>query len=279
MTVVDRDTWERVQERLDKIRGGSLHGKRQRSTKYPLSGLMKCDVCGGNFVLISGTDRPNRLFGCCSNYQRGRVGCANNYRVGKAELERVVVREIETRLLSPNVMSTVVKLVNRKIKRSLSQLRRESPGIRKEKQDLDLKLKNVLDAIENGMVSTALKKRLLEIEARQREIDDRLSALESYAGYDDLKVDEDYVVRWIDNLKQMLIANPVVAKAELMSLLGQFSLKPVITEDCRYLQVVGNAQIEGYLIVVTGGKYQFNAYRGAGLNRRPPVPQTGALTS
>lgn len=195
------------------------------------------------------------------------------------ELEQAVLREIETRLLSPNVMSTVVKLVNRKIKRSLSQLRRESPSIRREKQEVDSKLKHVLAAIENGLVSPALKKRLLEIEERQKEIEAKLGALESSAGYDDQKVDEDYVVRWIDNMKQLLIANPVVAKAELMSLLGLFSLKPVIIDDRRYLQVVGNAQIEGYLIVVTGGKYQFNAYRGAGLNRRPPVPQTGALTS
>ena len=279
LQIVDQSTWARVQERLGEVRGRDSHGKRQRGTKYPLSGLMKCDVCGGNYVLISGTDRPNPLFGCCSNYQRGKVSCANNYRISKVELERVIVREIETRLLSPSVMSTVVKLVNRKLKRSLSQLRRESPAILKEKQVLDSKLKNVLSAMESGVASPSLKKRLLEIEEGLRQVEARLGALESSVGYEDLKVDEDYVVRWIDNLKQLLIANPVVAKAELMSLLGQFSLKPAIIGNNRYLQVVGNAQIEGYLIVATGRKYQYKKYRGAGLNRRPPVPQTGALTS
>ena len=279
LQIVDQSTWERVQERLGETSSRNHSVKRERGTKYPLSGLMKCDICGGNYVLISGSDRPNPLFACCSNYQRGRVGCSNNYRISKTELEKVVVREIETRLLSPNVMSTVVKLVNRKIKRALSELLHDSPAIRKEKQELDKKLKNVLAAIEDGVLSPSLKKRLTEIEQRHRVLEDRLQMLESMASLDDLKVDEDYVTRWIENLKQLLIANPVVAKAELMSLLGQFSLRPVEIDKNRYLQVVGNAQIEGYLLVATGGMYQYMKYRGAGLNRRPPVPQTGALTS
>lgn len=97
LQIVPQDIWDTNQERLA-ARPESKLVNRKRPT-YPLTGLVKCGVCGGNYVQVS-------LTMGCSAYKH--KACSNNRRVKRELLEEAVLVGLRERLLQPDVMSWMI---------------------------------------------------------------------------------------------------------------------------------------------------------------------------
>ena len=70
------------------------------------------------------------------------------------------------------------------------------------------------------------------------------------------------------------------AKARLLALVGYFTLEPGMINGIKYLRATSEAKIDGLLEVAVGKTdLHLSKYWGAGLNCRPPDPQSGALTN
>jgi hypothetical protein len=77
------------------------------TTKYLLSGLSRCGVCGGGFVVRSrahGRTRSYR-YGCYCNHTRGRHVCVNGKEVLKDIAERAVLNVLRDEVLQPAVVT------------------------------------------------------------------------------------------------------------------------------------------------------------------------------
>jgi hypothetical protein len=87
LRIVWEQLWAKVKARQEwqrsglgaKVREGLTQSgqvKAQKGFRYLLSGLLKCDECGGNFVVCSSTS-----YGCTSNLNGGKSACANGHRL------------------------------------------------------------------------------------------------------------------------------------------------------------------------------------------------------
>lgn len=97
LRIVPQDVWDRNQERLADRPPSKLRDRRRPS--YPLSGLIKCGVCGGSYVQVSTT------MGCSAHRLKA---CSNDRRVRRQDLEQAVLDGLTMRLGQPEVMTWMI---------------------------------------------------------------------------------------------------------------------------------------------------------------------------
>ena len=96
---------------------GSFAGSsaRRGPSRYLLSGLLECGVCGGSFFAVAGGER----YGCGWHRDRGPEVCGNSLRIGRSELEARILGAVRERILVPEVVLYAVQrtleLVSREV--------------------------------------------------------------------------------------------------------------------------------------------------------------------
>lgn len=160
LRIISDQLWRQVQARLNTSRHESARqvkaGKNTggRGPKYLFSGLLKCGVCGSNFVMSN-----SRSYGCASLKERGKDACSNTALVRRDITESRLLEGIKRDLLSPEA----VDLFKREIIRLQKESRQASPAsdIKKQITKLDREIDNIVDAIAQGFASETLKTKLV----------------------------------------------------------------------------------------------------------------------
>lgn len=107
LAIVDEVTWARVQNRLAE-RAELFQPGPGGKTKYLLSGLMRCAVCGGAYII--GAHRPVR-YACATHRQAGESGCTNRLLVSKDVAEERILATVKDRFLSREAIAHAVKVM------------------------------------------------------------------------------------------------------------------------------------------------------------------------
>jgi site-specific DNA recombinase len=92
--------------------GGRLWGRPATGieSKYLLTGMTTCALCGGSLVVMSRTSGNARqfLYRCQHAYYRGPTVCTNRRRLPMLDTDRAVLRELEATLLTPAAVEAIV---------------------------------------------------------------------------------------------------------------------------------------------------------------------------
>ncbi|BAL00109.1 putative site-specific recombinase [Oscillibacter valericigenes Sjm18-20] len=88
--IIDRATWERIQEK----RGKTRKRKTQDGEKNMFSGLLVCADCGHNLHYHFNQGNPDIRYFNCSNYKGNRGTCSSTHYIRVDFLEQVVLAEI-----------------------------------------------------------------------------------------------------------------------------------------------------------------------------------------
>ncbi|MEM6484627.1 MAG: recombinase family protein [Pseudomonadota bacterium] len=230
LRIIGDSLWARVQSRLrDTRKKAHANNKRSkgRPPKYMLSGLMKCGVCGSNFVMNSNAY-------CCTSHTNGGAGlCSNNHRIKRQSAESALLENLKQTLTSQEAIEYLEGAAA-----SIVEARRTEP---KRERDLTLRLKEtdaqllkIVDAIQAVGISDTLQKRLAALESQKESIRSELDDLR-----DTPDLSADAVAALVDAARAILadIANisarPSVtsedtqrARSSIASLMGEIVLKP-----------------------------------------------------
>lgn len=280
LVIVQSSTWQAAQEQIERRKHGPSRKSRRRSN-YLLTGLMRCHECGASYVVASGSKPSDPLFQCATTRERGGDACSNYFKVRRSEIEQVILRDIQEHLLSTPVLSAIVGKVNEKIKAKLKALKQSSARVVKDQGNLETQIHNIVEHISKHGQSDALQAKLEGLEYQIKVAKQNAVALNQAHDFDEFKVDDKYVQGWLFRMGELIQTDVEAANRRLESLIGEFTLTPETIDGIRYLKAEGRAQIDG-LLALAAGKRQLTPitnYRGADLNCRPPVPQTGALTN
>ena len=111
--IVDRSLWEAVQKRRGQTRKHVENGAGGYNTghsPYFLSGLLKCEECGGNFTITGSKKRGGtRYYRCGRHANRGKSVCANNRLVRKDRIEGAAIKAVSEELLTVEVIESIVE--------------------------------------------------------------------------------------------------------------------------------------------------------------------------
>ncbi len=185
LRIVDEPLWQAVQARLETARQSYLRGTNGQlwgrpaegfESKYLLTGLIRCAVCGGSVYVKSRSHGRRRAFfyGCTSYHLRGRAVCANGIEVAMEPTNRLVLDAFESDILRPEHVERVIRGVVARLRPSVEDRESRRAALRAELIMVERELERLTAAITAGgelaPLVTALKARETRRQMLKREL-------------------------------------------------------------------------------------------------------------
>ena len=162
--IVDEDLFDRVQQRFEQNR--IAHGRpAKEDVSYLLTTKLFCGKCGTLMGGESGTSHMGNTYYYykCGNAKRhGKAHC-DLKAIRKEPLERFVVETAIKVIFSDEIIEQLIDLVMEAQQKENTRL----PVLKDQLRDTEKRLANLLEAIEQGILTPTTKQRLDELEARK----------------------------------------------------------------------------------------------------------------
>ena len=162
--IVDQDLFDRVQQRFEQNR--IAHGRpAKEDVSYLLTTKLFCGKCGTLMGGESGTSHMGNTYYYykCGNAKRhGKAHC-DLKAIRKEPLERFVVDTAINLIFSDEIIERLIDLVIEAQQKENTRL----PVLKDQLRDTEKRLANLLEAIEQGILTPTTKQRLDELEARK----------------------------------------------------------------------------------------------------------------
>ena len=162
--IVDKDLFDRVQQRFEQNR--IAHGRpAKEDVSYLLTTKLFCGKCGTLMGGESGTSHMGNTYYYykCGNAKRhGKAHC-DLKAIRKEPLERFVVDTAIKVIFSDEIIERLIDLVMDAQQKENTRL----PVLKDQLRDTEKRLANLLEAIEQGILTPTTKQRLDELEARK----------------------------------------------------------------------------------------------------------------
>ena len=162
--IVDEDLFDRVQQRFEQNR--IAHGRpAKEDVSYLLTTKLFCGKCGTLMGGESGTSHMGNTYYYykCGNAKRhGKAHC-DLKAIRKEPLERFVVDTAIKVIFNDEIIERLIDLVMEAQQKENTRL----PVLKDQLRDTEKRLANLLEAIEQGILTPTTKQRLDELEARK----------------------------------------------------------------------------------------------------------------
>ena len=162
--IVDQDLFDRVQQRFEQNR--IAHGRpAKEDVSYLLTTKLFCGKCGTLMGGESGTSHMGNTYYYykCGNAKRhGKAHC-DLKAIRKEPLERFVVETAIKVIFSDEIIEQLIDLIMEAQQQENTRL----PVLKDQLRDTEKRLANLLEAIEQGILTPTTKQRLDELEARK----------------------------------------------------------------------------------------------------------------
>ena len=162
--IVDEDLFNRVQQRFEQNK--IAHGRpAKEDVSYLLTTKLFCGKCGTLMGGESGTSHMGNTYNYykCGNAKRhGKAHC-DLKAIRKEPLERFVVDTAIKVIFSDEIIEQLIDLVMEAQQKENTRL----PVLKDQLRDTEKRLANLLEAIEQGILTLTTKQRLDELEARK----------------------------------------------------------------------------------------------------------------
>ena len=174
LRIISDELWQRVKARQKAVsftvKGVAKQPWDRRRPRYLLSGLAKCGCCGGGFVTISQTH-----MGCATARNKGM--CENRLAIDRVKLEKTVVAGLRQHLMAPEIFKEFCDAYIAETNRSRMNANAERAGAEAELAKIKRRLRQIVDAIAEGVPARTLKDELLALEAREDVLKAKLEAV------------------------------------------------------------------------------------------------------
>ncbi|WWU64750.1 recombinase family protein [Clostridium baratii] len=173
--IISIEIWDKAQKIMESKKGKP---KRIYDGEYPLTGILKCPVCGAGMVimrttnkLVDGTKKRIAYYACGNWKNKGTAVCNSNaIRVDKAN--EYVFGKISELLSNEKMIKAIVNNINKTRRNNIEPSKERLEKIDKEIQKLKNKKHKLLEAYEDDILS---KK---EFQDRKQELDNIIDGLE-----------------------------------------------------------------------------------------------------
>jgi site-specific DNA recombinase len=176
LRIIDQPLWERVKTRqgaleASRVSGGTPGYWDRRRPRYLFTGLMRCAVCGGGIVNF------NKIYIGCAN-ARNKGTCDNKATMRRDDLESAVLDGLQHRLMEP----ARTKIFCEEYARAMNRLHAEHNAHREADADAlsrtERDLARLVQALLDGVPASAVREKMVELEARRDALRGRIAASE-----------------------------------------------------------------------------------------------------
>ena len=226
LRIIGDDLWSQV-----KARQGAMRTKNtdvpiwdRRRPKFLFSGLMTCGCCGSGFSKVSKDG-----FGCSAARKTGPAVCTNMAVIKQSDLEGRVLHALEHHLMDEEAVRVFCE--EYAAERNRLQAAREAgrADLERELTRVTTDHKKLVDAILAGVPADQVKDRMIELDARRKELERALSASPAR---DPLRIHPGMARTYRDRIGQLILGLSEAermdeAKEALRALVEKIELVPV----------------------------------------------------
>lgn len=181
--IIDQELWDKVQKMMDDSKGKP---SRIYYGEFPLTGILKCPVCGSGMVIMRSTNTrkdgtKHRIeYYCCGAWKnKGTAVChSNSINVNKAN-DYVFGKPSEL-LNNDKLIGDIVVNINTTRKAMVDPSKDELEKILKEQEKVEAKKKKVFEAYEDDIITKKdFSDRMAEITSREEMLQQEVHNLKS----------------------------------------------------------------------------------------------------
>jgi DNA invertase Pin-like site-specific DNA recombinase len=238
LRIVSDDLWHRVQARRAVIRealpgGGTLMRGRNAAlhSRHLFSGFMRCGLCGGAVVAVTGGYGTPR-YGCQRSWRNGTLACSNRLTIRAKVADSYLLAGLKAELLDPSTARYITEALAEALNRRIDDRPRLLDEAAAARDEAQRRLQRLIDAIENGAPASALGGALRAREDEIARLDQTLVDL-SEPLQDRLAVMPTWVRQQLDDLVALLSASPERTKAEFQRSALRVTMTPQVNENAR----------------------------------------------
>jgi site-specific DNA recombinase len=227
LRIVSADVWERVKARQAETHlkssaiRAALHknARTGRSPTYLLSGLLKCGICGSNFVMAGAAH-----YACASRTNGGGHACSNGLRFARRVAESELLAAIKAELSAPEYLEEFKRAVRQALAdaRGARAMHSESQGRRL--AELAAEIEHMAAAIAAGLLSPTLRNKLEAAEAERANLVSEQGASSTPTVADFLPRLADTYSALVENLENLPPGHVDRARTTLKGLIGEVRL-------------------------------------------------------
>lgn len=165
--IVPQDLFDRVQQRLEQNRKAPARHKAEDD--YLLTTKLFCGTCGAMMVGESGTSSTGTKYHYyrCVNTKKNKTCNAKHKSVRKLPLENAVVNATMAKVMDDNFVEYIADTVMDIQGQESSIL----PALRKQLEETERGITNMLNAIQMGVINASTKERLDELEEQKKDVE------------------------------------------------------------------------------------------------------------
>lgn len=201
--IVPQDLFDRVQEKLAKNKKAPARHKAEDD--YLLTTKLFCGYCGAYLCGESGTSRTGKVhhYYKCVSVKKKRTEC-HKRPVRKEWFEDLVVGETMKMVMDDKAIEAIVSMLMDLQDRDNVNV----PLYEQQLREADTAIGNLLNAIQQGILTRSTKERLEELENRRDELENRL-ACEKLAKP---KVSAEFMTFWLHRFRKLDVRQQIHRK-------------------------------------------------------------------
>jgi len=258
LLIIDKETWEKAQKRWTELNGSfpirknmGKDGIKQKSYVHStpphlLSCLMRCHICDGAIVLISG--KGGGYYGC---YNARRKTCDNTLLVPRKRIEKAIISDLKEKVLTVENLEYVYKNVEKLIAKGLNDVPETMKKKKAQYEKLLSEIQNYLNYIKTGNFSKAVSDALKEAETRGDSLQQELKSLEFHKQNSFKSPPKEWVDHRLEKLYETLSKNTTSSALALKELLGPIKLEPIMDVDKDFYGIVYGGAFKPYYVAHT----------------------------
>ena len=211
--IIDKALFEKVQGMIKHNYNTRARGKAKMD--YLLTTKVFCGHCGSPMLGESGTGRNGTTYHYYKCFHRKKGGECNKKQEHKDWLEDFVVRHtVEKVLTDENIESIATKAMD--IINKEAQDKSILNALEDEFKDVEKRLKNIVDLMEQGIATSTTKDRLLELENRKEYLIQQIAIERTKRPF----LTKERIVYWLESFKDGNVDDPAFKRKVIDTLVN-----------------------------------------------------------
>ena len=192
--IVPKDLFDRIQQRMEKNKKAPARHKAEDD--YLLTTKLFCGYCGAYLCGESGTSRTGVVhhYYKCVSVKKKRTNC-HKKSVRKDWIEDIIVSETMKMLMDDTAIEAIVPMVMALQDQENVNL----PLYEKDLREPQINIQNMLNAIQQGILTRSTKERLEELEAARDDLENKI-ACEKLAKP---RISEEFITFWLHRFRKL----------------------------------------------------------------------------
>ena len=239
LAIIDPVVWAKTQSRMKHVEdsyGERVEGRfvkpRNRAaagSRYLLSGLLRCGVCGGN-MSVTGGDRngkDGRRYGCSQHASKGPTVCVNSLSIKTTLADEAIAAEIRERLLTPRKLEEAAEILREELAAAIKDSPNQEAVIRDNLVTVEREVANFVRAIASGVDAQSIAEALKKAETRRDALRSELANVQAASSPGDIVLHPNAAKMMFDDLTSALKLDVPAAREALRQYLGPITMRPI----------------------------------------------------